>query len=95
MERDSSLSPGDIWCVILVYNDRVAVEGVANECRNKLPHVLLVDDGNADTDIQALFANSDIPVLRHEPNRGKGRAILAALEYVRKRHGRFPWSSST
>jgi glycosyltransferase involved in cell wall biosynthesis len=89
MERDSSLSLDDIWCVIPVYSDRVAVEGVANECRNKLPHVLVVADGNADTDIQALFAKSDITVLRHERNRGKGRSILAALEYVKKRRGRF------
>lgn len=75
--------------MIPVYNDGRTVEGVARKCRNELSHVLVVDDGSTDADVQALFAECDITVLRHERNRGKGRAILTALEYVEKRQGRF------
>jgi glycosyltransferase involved in cell wall biosynthesis len=51
--------------------------------------VLVVDDGSTDTDVEALFSGSDIRVLRHEENRGKGAAIRSALRYVKERGGRF------
>jgi glycosyltransferase involved in cell wall biosynthesis len=78
-----------IWCVIPVCNNKDTVKAVAAECRCYLRHVLVVDDGSTDADVPALFADTDIPVLRHEKNRGKGRAILTGLEFVKAQGGRF------
>ena len=58
-------------------------------CRSRLPQVIVVDDGSTDTNVAALFSGSDIVVLRHEKNRGKGQAILTALRYIENRGGRF------
>jgi glycosyltransferase involved in cell wall biosynthesis len=75
--------------VIPVYNDKNTVKSVAMECRARIPQVLVVDDGSTDTDVEALFSGSDIRVLRHEENRGKGAAIRSALRYVKQQGGRF------
>jgi len=58
---------------------------VAIGCRKHLSHVLVVDDGSTDVDVEALFADTDIEVLRHFENRGKGAALLSALEYLKER----------
>ena len=74
-----------VWCVIPVYNNGTTVKSVALKCRQQLDHVLVVDDGSTDIDISALFADTDIEVLRHETNRGKGAALLSALSNVWKK----------
>jgi glycosyltransferase involved in cell wall biosynthesis len=90
MEQNDSFSLGHpVWCVIPVYNHKDTVKAVAMECRSHVPHVVVVDDGSTDTDVGALFSGSDIGVLRHEKNRGKGRAILTGLRYVESHGGRF------
>jgi uncharacterized protein (DUF2062 family) len=48
-----------------------------------------VDDGSTDADVGELLSNSGVTVLRHEKNRGKGKAILTALQYIKERGGRF------
>jgi glycosyltransferase involved in cell wall biosynthesis len=75
--------------VIPAYNNKATVEAVALECRAHIPQVLVVDDGSTDADLEALFSESDITVLTHEENRGKGKAILTGLRYVEARGGRF------
>ncbi len=79
----------DIWCVIPVYNNKTTVTQVALECRQYLTHVLVVDDGSTDADIAGLFNGTDIRVIRHPQNMGKGRAIRTALEFVLKQNGKF------
>ncbi|MCU0857768.1 MAG: glycosyltransferase family 2 protein [Pontiellaceae bacterium] len=78
-----------IWCVIPVYNNGTTVKTVALKCREQLDHVLVVDDGCTDADLSALFAGTDIQVLRHETNRGKGAALLSALSAVHAAGGRW------
>jgi glycosyltransferase involved in cell wall biosynthesis len=78
-----------IWCVIPVHNNKDTVKAVAAECSRYLPRIAVVDDGSTDADIPALFADTDIPVLRHDKNRGKGCAILTGLEFVKAQAGRF------
>ena len=78
-----------IWCVIPVYNNGMTVESVALRCRAQLDHVLVVDDGSTDADLPAMFAETDIAVLRHETNRGKGVALLSAFSFVRKHGGQW------
>jgi uncharacterized protein (DUF2062 family) len=75
--------------VIPACNNKDTVEAVALECRVRIPQVVVVDDGSMDADLEALFSDSDITVLTHEENRGKGEAILTGLRYVEDRGGRF------
>ncbi len=74
-----------IWCVVPVYNNGGTVKDVALGCRKHLSHVLVVDDGSTDTDVAALFADTDVEVVSHFENRGKGAALLSALEYLKER----------
>jgi glycosyltransferase involved in cell wall biosynthesis len=89
MERISSLPVDHIWCAIPVYNNKDTVKSVAVECRSLIPQVVVVDDGSTDADVGELLSDSGVTVLRHERNRGKGKAILTALQYVKERGGRF------
>ena len=77
------------WCVIPVYNNKDTVRSVAMASREELPHVLVVDDGSTDADVPALFLGTDIVVLRHPRNQGKGVALLTALNHVREQGGDF------
>ncbi len=76
-----------IWCAIPVYNNKDTVKGVAAGCRAILNNVVVIDDGSTDADVTSLLAGSDITVLRHGKNFGKGRAIMTAAKYVEARGG--------
>jgi glycosyltransferase involved in cell wall biosynthesis len=89
MQPHNYFPPESIWCVIPVYNNRETVRDVALACRHCLEHVIVVDDGSTDVDVASLLEGSDITVLRHETNEGKGRAILSALRHVTEKGGRF------
>jgi len=61
-------------------------EHIANVVRRTRPHadeVVVIDDGSADATAQ-LAREAGATVLRHEQNRGKGGAILTALDYFQK-----------
>lgn len=79
----------DIWCVIPTFNNKSTIKEVALGCRKYLDHVLVVDDGSTDVDIQALFNDTDIQVLKHLKNMGKGQAIRTALNFIQKHSGKF------
>ena len=89
MKHNNSLSTEHIWCVLPVFNNKATVKDVALSCRSYLQHILVVDDGSTDTNISALFADTDVIVLKHEKNLGKGKAILTALKYIKSQGGRF------
>lgn len=79
----------DIWCVIPTLNNKSTIKEVALGCRKYLEHVLVVDDGSTDTDIKTLFSDTDIQVLKHPKNLGKGQAIRSALDFIQKQEGKF------
>ena len=89
MQKSNFFHKDHAWCVIPVSNNKDTVEKVATECRSFLKHVVVVDDGSTDTDISRLFSGSDITVLKHEKNLGKGKAILTALRYIKGEGGQF------
>jgi len=89
MKHNSSFSTEHIWCVIPVFNNKDTVKDVVSGCRSYLQKVVVVDDGSTDTDISALFSDSDVEVLTHNKNKGKGQAILTGLRYVEANGGRF------
>ena len=68
-----------VICVIPVYNNKTTLEQVALDCRAYIEHVLVVDDGCTDVDVTDLFSTTDIEVVRHPRNRGKGAALLTGL----------------
>lgn len=72
------------WCVIPVYNNASTVVDVVNRCRKQIANVLVVDDGSDDIDLKKEFMDTDVQVIRHEANRGKGAAIRSALDYLGK-----------
>ncbi|HPO13691.1 MAG TPA: DUF2062 domain-containing protein [Candidatus Hydrogenedentes bacterium] len=81
-------TPNDIsriWAVIPVFNNKDTVVDVARQARHWLEHVVVVDDGSTDTDVEKLFSGADITVLKHERNLGKGAALCTALNYL---HGK-------
>jgi glycosyltransferase involved in cell wall biosynthesis len=87
MESDALSLVDRIWVVIPVYNNAATVKKVALGCRAELAHVLVVDDGSTDGDIAGMLSGTDIDVVRHDINRGKGKAILTALQHVREQGG--------
>jgi uncharacterized protein (DUF2062 family) len=85
----SGLSLDAIWGVVPVYNNAATVREVALNCRKHLSHILVVDDGSTDTNVSELFTGTDINVVKHAANRGKGAALMTALDYVSSRDGAF------
>ena len=80
--------PRHICAVIPTYNNGGTVADVVRGVlRQGLP-VLVVDDGSTD-DTQEKLKGLDIQVLKHETNRGKGRALKTGLEAARKLGYRF------
>lgn len=88
MRDDTQPASAAIWCAIPVFNHGATVRAVALACRAELQHVVVVDDGSTDLDVCALFRHTDLDVLRHPRNQGKGRALLTALRHVQARGGR-------
>ncbi|MBI4839443.1 MAG: DUF2062 domain-containing protein [Nitrospirae bacterium] len=78
-----------IWCAIPVFNNKNTIKDVAAGCRAILKNVVVIDDGSTDTDVAFLLAGSDVTVLRHAKNSGKGRALLTAAKYVETRGGTY------
>lgn len=81
--------PPGVFCVVPVYNNGETIKDIALRCRDILPDVVVVDDGSTDVDVTALLSETDITVLRHEQNQGKGRAIMTGLDYVNEQNGTY------
>lgn len=89
MSQNKSSSYDHVFCVIPVYNNKATIKNVALESRSILKNVIVVDDGSTDVNIGELFKETDIVVLKHEKNQGKGRAILTALKYLKEKNAQF------
>jgi len=76
-----------VWCVIPVYNNAGTLREVAEQCRERMDRVLVVDDGSTDAAAATLLDGLDLAVIRHDTNRGKGAALLTAAHHVGDRGG--------
>jgi glycosyltransferase involved in cell wall biosynthesis len=74
-----------VWVVVPVYNNGTTIVDVVSRCRQVIEHVLVIDDGSDDIDLEAVYADSDITVIRHPRNLGKGAAILSAIDFLKTR----------
>ncbi len=71
-----------VICVIPVYNNKGTLKQVAMDCLAYVEHVLVVDDGCTDVDVAELFSETEVEVVRHAENRGKGEALLTGLRVL-------------
>jgi uncharacterized protein (DUF2062 family) len=74
-----------VWVVMPVHNNHTTVQSVALRSRPYANGVLVVDDGSTDGNVADLFKETDIVVLRHPVNRGKGAALRSAAHYLHDR----------
>ena len=51
-------SPPHVWCAIPVYNNAATVKDIAIRARAQLDHVLVIDDGSTDADLEQLFSQT-------------------------------------
>lgn len=77
-------APFRVLAVIPLYNHAATVRAVAQGTLARLPDVLVVDDGSTDAGAAGV-ADLPLTVVRHERNRGKGRAILTAVAWAAER----------
>ena len=74
--------------VIPAYQDEKHIGDIVRRTRERLDHVLVIDDGSSDQTAQrAREAGAEVIV--HSQNRGKGEAIKTGLEHWLKRE--VPW----
>jgi glycosyltransferase involved in cell wall biosynthesis len=67
--------------VIPAYNEAATIRDLARRSLAQAAHVAVVDDGSTDGTAAALHG-LDIAVLRHDVNRGKGRALATGFAWA-------------
>lgn len=87
--KDTKPRNGEVWCALPVYNNADTVQDVASRCRKFISNVLIIDDGSEDADLREMFSDTDIEVVRHAANRGKGEALRTAFHHIYNRNGAF------
>lgn len=78
-----------VWGAIPVYNNASTVRNVVQETRRYLNQVIVVDDGSTDGNVAEILAGTETTVLSHASNRGKGAALMTALEHVQSHGGTY------
>lgn len=70
------------YCVIIpTFNNGGTVAGVVERALKVCPDVIVVNDGSTDNTASGL-CGSEITLLTHERNKGKGKALKTGLEYA-------------
>lgn len=68
-----------MWCVIIpTYNNAGTIRQVVDDVRRYTSYIIVVDDGCTD-DTAARLADTDVTLVRHAHNRGKGRALQSGF----------------
>lgn len=79
----------NVWFAVPVYNNPATVRDVVLRCLAVCPNTVVVDDGSTTGAVSESLEGVPVPVLRHERNLGKGRALLTALEWIAGRGGQW------
>jgi len=66
--------------IIPAYQDEKHIGDIVRRTRERLDHVLVVDDGSSDQTAQRA-REAGAEVIAHDENRGKGEAIKTGLAY--------------
>ena len=72
-------------CVIPVFNHAATAPAVIERARAVMRDVLVIDDGSDDIDLAKLYENTDVEVVRHPRNLGKGASLLTAIRTLAPR----------
>ena len=72
-------------CVIPVFNHAATAPAVIERARAVMRDVLVVDDGSDDADLAKRYESTDVEVIRHPRNLGKGAALLTAIRTLAPR----------
>ncbi len=80
------MDKNDIWCVIPVYNNANSIKDIVKSSFNYLRNILVIDDGSTDTDLALLLKDTGAEIIRHDKNRGKGAALLTAINHLKAKH---------
>jgi glycosyltransferase involved in cell wall biosynthesis len=67
--------------VIPAYQDEKHIGDIARRTRERLDHVLVVDDGSTDKTAQRARETGGVEVIVHDQNQGKGEAIKTGLAH--------------
>ncbi len=76
--------PQPNWCALVpLFDNGGTVAGVVARLLERLPHVIVVDDGSRDGGPDTLPKRPDLTLLCHQRNRGKGAAVRTGLRAAR------------
>ncbi|MCP3900488.1 MAG: DUF2062 domain-containing protein [Desulfobacteraceae bacterium] len=75
-----------IWCVIPVYNNAGTILNIVEQSFKFIPNILVIDDGSTDANLAELLKDTKAKVVSHDNNKGKGAAILTALNHLKNDH---------
>jgi glycosyltransferase involved in cell wall biosynthesis len=78
----------DVWIVIAAYNEGTVIQDVVTSLRKDYPHVVVVDDGSADS-TGRVAAAAGATVVTHPINLGQGAALQTAIAFALMRDARF------
>jgi glycosyltransferase involved in cell wall biosynthesis len=70
-----------VVAVVPAFNEAETIQQVVDGLRGKVDHILVVDDGSTD-ETASLARRVGAEVLEHGDNRGKGRAVRSAIEWL-------------
>ncbi|SDU43573.1 hypothetical protein SAMN04487931_108195 [Desulfobacula phenolica] len=75
-----------VWCVIPVYNNATTVKNIVEQSFKYIKNILVVDDGSTDANLTELLDDTEAIVIRHDKNKGKGAALLTAINYLKEKN---------
>ena len=76
-----------IWAVIPAYNEEKNIGSIIKETKRHINKIIVVDDGSKDNTSKAA-KESNVPVLRHIVNLGKGAALKTGCDFVIKNNAK-------
>jgi glycosyltransferase involved in cell wall biosynthesis len=78
------MSPQPRWCALVpLFDNGDTVAGVVARLLERLPHVIVVDDGSQDGGPDTLPDRPELTLVRHGRNRGKGAAVRTGIQTAR------------
>lgn len=78
------MSPRPRWCALVpLFDNGDTVADVVVRLLDRLPHVIVVDDGSRDGGPDTLPDRPEITLVRHGHNRGKGAAVRTGIRTAR------------
>jgi len=76
-----------IWAVIPAYNEEKTIAGIIKETKRYIDKIIVVDDGSKDNTSKAA-KESNVLVLRHVVNLGKGAALKTGCDFAIKNNAK-------